>query len=173
MGHPKRREKKFEKPRRPWEIKRIKEERELAELYGLKNKREIWKAASIIKKYRREMREILAELAMKPSEHIQRKKEAILASLRKRGILKEREGGTSRLEDVLALEVDDILERRLQTLVYKKGLAKSAKHARQLIVHGHIAVDGRRVTVPSYIVDMEEEGKISYYGESERPVEET
>ncbi|MDI6885533.1 MAG: 30S ribosomal protein S4 [archaeon] len=161
MGHPKRRGKRYEKPRRPWEMKRIKEEKELTEMYGLKNKREIWKAASIIKKYRREIREILAEIAgMKPTEHALRKQEAILAALRRRGILK---GMTSRLEDVLALGIDDILERRLQTRVYKKGLSNSLKHARQLIVHGHIAVNGRRVTIPSYIVDIEEEGKIGYY----------
>jgi len=167
MGQPKRRRKRFEKPRRPWEMKRIKEERELAEMYGLKNQREIWKAASLIKKYRREMREILAEIAMKPTEHTHRKKEAILAALRRRGILKDTEGASSRLEDVLALKIDDILERRLQTRVYKKGLAKSLKHARQLIVHGHIAVNGRRISVPSYIVDMEEEGKIGYYEKAE------
>jgi small subunit ribosomal protein S4 len=166
MGHPKRRGKRYEKPRRPWEMKRIKEEKELTEMYGLKNKREIWKAASIIKKYRREIREILAEIAgMKPTEHILRKQEAILAALRRRGILEET---TSRLEDVLALGIDDILERRLQTRVYKKGLSNSVKHARQLIVHGHIAVNGRRVTIPSYIVDVEEEGKIGYYEQSQR-----
>ncbi|MEA1999633.1 MAG: 30S ribosomal protein S4, partial [Euryarchaeota archaeon] len=58
------------------------------------------------------------------------------------------------------------LERRLQTRVYKKELANSIKHARQLIVHGHIAVDGRRVTIPSYIIREDEEGKIGYYGKS-------
>lgn len=165
MGHPKKSKKRYEKPRRPWEITRIKDEKELAETYGLKNKREIWKAASIIKRYRREIRVILAEIAgMKPTEHTLQKKEAILAALRRRGILKSGEGASARLEDVLALNVEDILERRLQTRVYKKGLAKSLKQARQFIVHGHIAVDGRRVTIPSYIVDVEEEGKIGYYG---------
>ena len=161
MGHLKRRGKRYEKPRRPWEMKRIKEEKELIEMYGLKNKREIWKAASIIKKYRREIREILAEIAgMKPAEHTLRKKEAILSALRRRGILEET---SSRLEDILALNVEGILERRLQTRVYKKGISNSLKHARQLIVHGHIAVNGRKVTIPSYIVDIEEEGKIGYY----------
>jgi small subunit ribosomal protein S4 len=161
MGHPKREGKRYEKPRRPWEMKRIKDEKELTELYGLKNKREVWKAASIIKKYRREIREVLAEIAgMKPTEHTLEKREAILAALRRRGILKET---NSRLEDVLALRINDILERRLQTMVYKKGLANSLKHARQLIVHGHIAVNGRKVTIPSYIVDVEEDGKIGYY----------
>jgi small subunit ribosomal protein S4 len=167
MGHPKKRKKTYEKPRRPWETKRIKEEKELTEKFGLKNKREIWKAASIIKKCRREIREILAEMAeKKPSEHTLRKQEDIMLSLKRKGILK---GGETimKLEDVLALSIEDVLERRLQTRVYKKELANSIKHARQLIVHGHIAVNGRRVTIPSYIIREDEEGKIGYYGKSE------
>jgi len=177
MGHPKKRKKMHERPRRPWVMQRIKEEKELAEKYGLKNKREIWKAASFIKKYRREIRSILAEIAgRKPTEHAMKKKEEILASLKRKGILKENtykveseaedngEGAVSRLEDVLALSTEYILERRLQTQVYKKGLANSLKHARQLIVHGHIAVNGRRVTIPSYMVCVEEEKGIGYYG---------
>ena len=172
MGHPRKSKKRYEKPRRPWEMTRIKEERELAEMYGLKSKREIWKAASHIKKYQRQIRAILAEIAgMKPTEHTLRKKEAILAALRRRGVLKESEEASGRLEDVLALTVEDVLERRLQTRVFKKGLSNSIKHARQLIVHGHIAVDGRRVTIPSYIVDVEEEKKIGYYGEPPVTVE--
>ncbi len=160
MGHPKKSKKTYERPRRPWVLQRIKEERELAEKYGLKNKREIWKAASIIKKYRREIRNILAEIAgMKPSEHTMNKEAAILASLRRKGMLGE---GTN-LEDVLELDVQDIMERRLQTCVHKKGLANSPKHARQLIVHGHIAVNNRRVTIPSYIVNMEDERGIGFY----------
>lgn len=167
MGHPKKSKKRYERPRRPWEITRIKAEKELVEMYGLKNKREIWRVASVTKRYRREIRAILAEIAgMKPSEHTLQKKEAILAALRRRGILKASEGASARLEDVLALNVEDILERRLQTRVHKKGLSNSLKHARQLIVHGHIAVNGRRVTIPSYVVDLEEERQISYYGEA-------
>ena len=180
MGHPKKRKKMHERPRRPWVMQRIKEEKELAEKYGLKNKREIWKAASFIKKYRREIRSILAEIAgRKPTEHTMKKKEEILTSLKRKGILKEStyevesgaeseaedtgEGAVSRLEDVLALSTEYILERRLQTQVYKKGLANSLKHARQLIVHGHIAVNDRRVTIPSYMVNVEEEKGIGYY----------
>ncbi|MFZ2070685.1 MAG: 30S ribosomal protein S4 [Halobacteriota archaeon] len=160
MGHPKRSKKTYERPRRPWVLQRIKEEQELVEQYGLKNKREIWKAASRIKKYRREIRNILAEIAgMKPTEHTKRKEEAILASLRRKGLLS---AGTN-LEDILELDVVDVLKRRLQTCVHKKGLATSLKHARQLIVHGHIAVNNRRVTVPSYIVNIEEERGIGYY----------
>ncbi len=175
MGHPKRRKKTYEKPRRPWVMQRIKDEKELAEKYGLKNKKEIWKAASFIKRYRREIRNILAEIAgMKPTDHTLKKKEAILTSLKRRGILKEGvsevenevESGGSRLEDVLELNIEDIMERRLQTRVYKKGLSNSLKHARQLIVHGHIAVNGRRVTIPSYVVSVDEEREIGYYRHS-------
>lgn len=170
MGHIKRRKKTYERPRRPWVVQRIKEEKELVEKYGLKNKREIWKAASLIRRYRREVRKILAEVAGgKPTEHTIRKEREILTSLKRKGILKEgmsegESGAGSRLEDVLALSLEDILERRLQTRVHKKGLSNSLKHARQLIVHGHIAVNGRRVTVPSYLVSVDEERKMDYYG---------
>ncbi len=196
MGHPKRKKKRHERPRRPWVAQRIKEERELAEKYGLKNKLEIWKAASFIKRYRREVRAILAEIAGgKPTEHTLRKKEEILTSLRRRGILKagvgmemavaEAEeqskvetvesspstspGSDLGLEDVLALGTEDVLERRLQTQVHKKKLSKSLKHARQLIVHGHIAINDRRVTIPSYMVSLEEERGIGYYGHAPTP----
>ena len=73
------------------------------------------------------------------------------------------------LEDVLALETEDVLERRLQTQVHKKKLSNSLKHARQLIVHGHIAINDRRVTIPSYKVSLEEERGIGYYGHASIP----
>ncbi|MEM4235601.1 MAG: 30S ribosomal protein S4, partial [Candidatus Anstonellaceae archaeon] len=68
-----------------------------------------------------------------------------------------------KLEDILGLSVRDFLERRLQTLVVRKGLARTQKQARQLIVHGFIAVNGRRVTIPSYFVTAMEEPTIEYY----------
>mgnify|MGYP000312403668 CR=1 FL=1 len=67
------------------------------------------------------------------------------------------------LDSILSLTVRDVLERRLQTIVYKKGLASSIYHARQLIVHGHIAINGRRVRSPGYLVSIDEEDKIGYY----------
>ena len=162
MGNPRRRRKTYEKPKRPWEAKRIEEEKKIMEEYGLKNKREIWKAASIIRKYRREIRNILAEIAGgKAAEHTLKKGEQILDSLKRKGILEE----GAKMEDALGLTSRNILERRLQTIVFKKGLANTIKQARQLIVHGHIAVDGRRVTAPSYIVERDEEDKIGFYGE--------
>ncbi|MDH5634797.1 MAG: 30S ribosomal protein S4, partial [Candidatus Bathyarchaeota archaeon] len=69
---------------------------------------------------------------------------------------------TAVLDDVLDLSLEDILERRLQTIVFSKGLAKSIFQARQLITHGHIAIDRRRVPSPSYLVLRDEETKIAY-----------
>ncbi|HLR42300.1 MAG TPA: 30S ribosomal protein S4 [Pseudogracilibacillus sp.] len=47
-----------------------------------------------------------------------------------------------------------LLESRLDNLVYRLGLARTRRQARQLVNHGHITVDGRRVDIPSYRVDL-------------------
>lgn len=47
-----------------------------------------------------------------------------------------------------------LLERRLDNVVYRLGFALSRNHARQLVVHGHITVNGRTVDIPSYLVDF-------------------
>jgi small subunit ribosomal protein S4 len=75
-------------------------------------------------------------------------------------------GPDADIDDVLSLKIQTQLERRLQTQVYRKGLARSPKQARQLITHGHIAIAGRRVSIPSYRVNRIEEGQIGYYGKS-------
>jgi small subunit ribosomal protein S4 len=75
-------------------------------------------------------------------------------------------GPNADIEDILALKVQTQLERRLQSLVYRKGLARSPKQARQLITHGHIAIGGRRINIPGYRVKRNEETEISYYGKS-------
>ena len=75
-------------------------------------------------------------------------------------------GPDADIDNVLALKVPSHLERRLQTIVYRKGLARSPKQARQFVTHGHIAIAGRRVTIPGYLVTRGEETAISYYGTS-------
>jgi small subunit ribosomal protein S4 len=70
------------------------------------------------------------------------------------------------LDDVLELDIESILSRRLQTLAYLKGLANTPKQARQLICHGHIAIGGRKVNVPSYLVSKDEEEEIGYFVDS-------
>mgnify|MGYP000424446651 CR=1 FL=1 len=155
MGDPKFPRKKYETPSHPWEAERIGREKEILHKYGLKNKREIWKAETFLRRIREQARRLLA---MAGEEQAEKEKEKLLKRLAKLGILPE----NASLDDVLALTIEDILARRLQTLVYLHGLAKTPKQARQFIVHGHIAVDGRKVRVPSYLVEKEEEDKISY-----------
>mgnify|MGYP006282017273 CR=1 FL=1 len=159
MGKPKFSRKKYESPNHPWKEERITAENELIKKYGLKNKREIWKAETTLRKYRGQARELLAG-----SEDPQVKKETnqLIQHLTRLNILPL----NSTLDDVLALDTEAILARRLQTLAYLKGFAETPKHARQLISHGHIAIGERRITVPSYRVTKGEESKISYTGDS-------
>jgi small subunit ribosomal protein S4 len=159
MGKPKFSSKKYDSPSHPWKEERIKAENELIKKYGLKNKREIWKAATKLRKYRGQARELLAR-----SEDPQVKKETnqLLQHLTRYNILPL----NSTLDDVLALDTEAILARRLQTLAYLKGFANTPDHARQLISHGHIAIGNRRITVPSYRVTKNEENMIGYTADS-------
>jgi len=164
MGDPKRHRKKYVTPRKPWDKVRLEREAQLVIKYGLRNKRELWRFENILRKYRRVARDLLSKVNLpgKEGELARAKANAVIKKLVRLGILKE----DATLDDILNLTVEDFLERRLQTLVYRLGLAKTIKQARQLITHGHIAIDGRRVTAPSYIVEKEEESKIGYYPNS-------
>jgi len=158
MGDPKFARKAYDTPSHPWQGERIKAEVILVNQYGLKNKTEVWKAQTQIRKIRGQSRDLQARLR---GEEEQAKKEAdgLLAKCGRMGLL-PLDGAT--LNDILVLSEEDILERRLQTLVYKKGLATSLKQARQMIVHGHVLMNGHRVTVPGYIVQRGEEASIEY-----------
>jgi small subunit ribosomal protein S4 len=157
MGKPKFPRKKYDTPLHPWKEDRIKSERELIKKYGLKNHREIWKAKTRLKKYRQQSRELLAKLS---SSDPQTKKETeqLLLHLTRLSILPQQ----ATLDDVLTLDTESILSRRLQTLVYLKGLANTPQQARQLISHGHIMVNGTKVTVPGFIVTKDDEINIQY-----------
>lgn len=156
MGDPKKRRKQFDRPKKPFELERIEAERALKKAYGLKNKREIYRAQTIMRQKRTTAKKLLA---LDLERRLKREKE-LLDSLKNIGILT----GKPSLEDVLILTETALLERRLQTLVLRKGLANTATQSRQFITHGHIAIDGKKVDKPSYIVTAEEEGKITYYG---------
>ena len=86
----------------------------------------------------------------------------LLTKLKKVGILQE----TAVLDNVLDLTIEDILERRLQTIVFRKGLARTIFQSRQLITHGHVTIDNRRITVPGYMVAKADEPKVIYSPES-------
>ena len=161
MGDPKRHRKKYVSPTHPWDKARLEKEMQIVIKYGLRNKRELWRFQNILRKYRRVARDLLAKINLpgREGELAKVKAMTVIKKLTRMGILDE----NATLDDILNLSVEDFLERRLQTMVYRQGLANTIKQARQMVVHGHIAVDGRRVTVPSYIVERDEESKISYY----------
>jgi len=145
--------KKLKKPRAPWDKERIDKENQLMKAYGLRRKREIWKAESTLRSFRRRARDLAAKKD-KAEEKI------LLDRLQKSGLLDK----DASLDDVLRLTVENILDRRLQTFVFKNGLANKPKHARQLITHGHIAVDGRKTVYPGFFITRDLEKKISFYG---------
>ena len=155
MGDPKKKRKAYQRPRKSFQKERILKENELKELYGLKNKREFYRAESIVRAKRTTAKKLLA---LDLETRIIKAKE-LLDSLKRIGILR----GTPTLEDVLVLTPESFLERRLQTLVWRKGLANTSNQARQFITHGHIAVSSNKVDRPSYIVALDEETNISYY----------
>ncbi len=159
MGDPKFNRKKYSKPSHPWQADRIKYEKEIQKKYGLKNKREIWKAQAELRRMRRHARKLQARLRYGDPQAVKESQE-LLAKLTALGIL---QGENIGLDDVLALDVEAVLMRRLQTIVYFRGMANTPEQARQFIVHGHIAVNGGKVTVPGYLVKKSEEGLITYH----------
>ena len=154
MGDPKRQRKKFDTPRFPWQTDTLEAELKILGQYGLRNKREIWRHKTLLSKYRGIGRSLLG---MSVEERSKQEKQ-LLDRLHRLGILPE----GSELDHVLDLSLEDILERRLQTLVFQRGLAQSIQQSRQLIAHGHISIDGRKVSSPSYLVLKDEEEKLVY-----------
>jgi len=147
----------YETPNHPYQGERIAEEAGLVGTYGLKNKEELWRAESELRTYRREARRLIGAAGGDVTV-AEREGREFLTRLKRIGVLGEEDS----LDDVLALDVTDILERRLQTLVYRKGLANSTSQARQFITHGHVVVEGERVGAPSYTVDAREEASIEF-----------
>ena len=148
--------KQYETPNHPFQGERIATEHSLLDRYGLKNKEELWRAQSELRSYRRESRDLLAQ--PQDDEVVARRREEFLGRLKRVGVLNE-EGG---LGDVLGLEIEDVLERRLQTVAYRKGLAHTPQQARQFITHGHVVVGDRRHRIPSYVVDVDEEDLVAF-----------
>ena len=141
--------KKFKNPRMSWDSDEIKDRKTVMSSYGLRRRREMLIAQEILRKYRRRARELIAE---KDEEKVK----VLLEKLVKLGLLREGEG----LDDVLALGINDILERRLQTIVWKRGLATTPCQARQFITHGHVSINGSRAKSPAYMVPVSEVAKI-------------
>ena len=123
----------YQTPRRPFEKARLDQELKLIGQYGLRNKREVWRVKYTLAKIRTAARQLL----MLDEKHPRRLFEgnALLRRLVRIGVLDE---SRMKLDYVLGLKVEDFMERRLQTQVFKLGLAKSIHHARVLIKQRHI-----------------------------------
>jgi len=155
MGDPKFPSKHYNTPSHPWQKNRIDEERKLTHQYGLKSKKEIWKADTKVREMRRQARKLTAKAS---DQQAQKEKTLLLGKLNRLGMLDQ----GAALEDVLRMSPENILDRRLQTQVYLQGLASTVKQARQLIVHGHISVEGAVNRVPGMIITRTQEKDISY-----------
>jgi small subunit ribosomal protein S4 len=155
MGDPKFPSKHYDTPSHPWQKVRIEEEGGLIHQYGLKNKREIWRANTKVREMRRQARKLTANSS---DEQAQKEKSLLLAKLNRLGMLEQNSG----LEDVLTMTPENVLDRRLQTQVYLQGLASTVKQSRQLIIHGHISVEGAVNRVPGMHITKTQEKNISY-----------
>ncbi|MFA5050113.1 MAG: 30S ribosomal protein S4 [Candidatus Micrarchaeia archaeon] len=153
MGGPRKFKNKYEAPKKLWEKDRLARDRTLRSEYGLKNSREIWIANAELKKYRKEARRLLSLTEEERKQDI----EKVFKKLHKYGILKQ----SSELEDILSLDIREILERRLQTRVLRKGFVRTIRQARQLIAHGFIAVGDKVITIPGYLVTENEDEKLN------------
>src|SRR3990167_3175594 len=143
----KRKHKIYSRPKKPFDKVRIIEEEQIKKEFGLKNKKEIWRSDSRIKVIRRKAKNLISA-----NPHEQNR---FFETLRKIGFK------VNSIGDVLSLNKQDYLKRRLQTVLVAKRIAKTMKDARQFIVHKKVLIDGKIVNSPSYIVPVEMEGKIS------------
>ncbi len=155
MGDPRKTKKHYSRPKKRWDRGRIEEERKLMETYGLKNKREIRRFETVLRGKRQQARKMLAMPATKREKF----EKQLMKSLERMALLKV--GST--LDDVLSLSLPSLLERRLQTIVWRKNLASTIKQARQFITHGHIAIHGIKVDKPNYLVRAGEEEHATYF----------
>lgn len=152
MGDPRKSKKSYNRPRSIWTSDQISTELYIVGSYGLRNKRELWKAQTEIARIRNQARALLSL-----SIDVRHEKETqLLNYLSRLGLV----ASESSLDDVLNLKIEDILERRLQTIVMKKSNLKSPYQARQLVVHGHVSIGNRKINLPGYLVKREEESLI-------------
>src|SRR3989338_2496626 len=154
MGAPKKQKKKYSKPAHPWQKERILAEKELSKKYGLRRKYEIWKMNSILKNFSSQVKKLIPQ----KTAHAELERSQLLKKLTSLGLLDK----NAKIADALSITLKDIMERRLQSLVYKKKLARNVRQARQFITHRHIMVGDNRMTAPSYIVPVEEENLIQF-----------
>lgn len=148
MGDPRKQQKKYERPLIPWDERRIAEEKEILRNYGLRKKKEVLRAQSILRNLRRRARNAAAEGSEKS-------KKELVEKCKKMGLIQGDE-----IEDILRIELEDVLERRLQSVVARLEGVQTPKQARQFVVHGHVSVGDRKITSPSFLIPKDLEDKV-------------
>ena len=151
MGDIKKIRKKYSKPSHPWRMERITEEKQVTKEYGIPKHTELWKAIAKLESFKNQAK----TLSAKGDKQAEKERHNLVKKLESMGLIK-----LATLEAILSITIKDVLNRRLQTIVFKKGFAKSMKQARQLIIHQHVLVSGTTNTSPSYLVRTAEEGSI-------------
>jgi len=158
MGDPKRLRRKWKRPRKIFNTARIVADKELKKNYGFRRKKEIWRLDYTFKHLMRRARKILATKDKKAEDILMNK-------LIKMGLITKKVP----IEEVLNLNFEDLCERRLQTILFKKGLANTLKQARQFISHKKVIVGEKMVNQPNYIVLKNEEDKIKLKEKIKKP----
>lgn len=152
MGDPRKSRKTFSRPRKIWTSDQLSAELYVIGSYGLRNKRELWKAQTEVASFRNQARALLAL----PAEDRRQREIKLLKYLGRLGLIDE----TAALDDILNLKIEHLLERRLQTMIMRKINTKSPYAARQIVVHGHVSIGDRFVNLPGHIVRKEEENRL-------------
>ena len=154
MGLTKKLRKTYSTPPHPWQAERIEEERKIKKEYGLKNKKEIWKISSKLKGFKNQAKNLTA----KTDKQAIKEKKALIERLNKLGLLSE----DATMDNVLEISLENLLNRRLQSIILSRGLARTMRQSRQMITHGHIKLENKSMNAPSYLVTLQEETKISF-----------
>ena len=159
MGIVKKQRKKRVFHKKRWDKATIELEKELVRDYGIRRKREIRKFELILKKIKEQAKTFNKQRMTEDDPEVRE----FLTGLIEDGFLKVE---NPKIDDVLDISLRDILDRRLTSIVYKKKLARTPRQARQFIVHGHIAIDGKKVDTPNLLVPVVLEDKIDYFEKS-------
>jgi small subunit ribosomal protein S4 len=154
MGDPRRIRKKYATPRQAFDRQRIDGDLKLIGKYGLRNMRSVWKHSTVLRNFRVNARHLLSMT----EEDREIGETELLNRLQRMGLVTK----NATLDDVLGLQIEDLLNRRLQTMVYRQGMAKTPYQARQMITHGHIRIGEQKVSSPGYIVSVNEDKNINF-----------
>jgi small subunit ribosomal protein S4 len=151
MGDIKKIRKKYSKPSHPWRIERITEQNQIIKEFGIPKKTELWKVIAKLESFKNQAKNLSARSdAQAKIEQIN-----LVKKLESLNLIKE-----TTLEAILGISLKDVLNRRLQTIVYRKGYSKTMSQARQLITHRHILVSGKINSSPAYLVRNSEEANV-------------